>query len=148
MKIATQGDINKISLIRINQQKDDWQECYEDKYDLLNITKSYLKKHLNNDFFVFFEEIDDNIIATCCLQIIEYLPQCNDNGKQGYICNVYTDKKYRNLGIQTNLLKEVIKYSIDNHLCKLILNTDNDDAISIYKKCGFKFDDLAMRKTL
>ena len=148
MKIATQGDINKISLIRINQQKDDWQECYEDKYDLLSITKSYLKKHLNNDFFVFFEEIDDNIIATCCLQIIEYLPQCNDNGKQGYICNVYTDKKYRNLGIQTNLLKEVIKYSIDNHLCKLILHTDNDDAISIYKKCGFNFDDLAMRITL
>lgn len=148
MRIANKNDIDKISLIRIKQQKDDWKDAYEDKYDLLNRTKSYFENHLNKDFFAFIEEIEDNIIAICCLQIIEYLPQCNDNGKQGYICNVYTDEKYRNQGIQTRLLKEVIKYSIDNDLCELDLSTDSDIAISLYKKCGFEFDSWAMKNEL
>ena len=148
MQIANKNDINKISLIRIKQQKDDWNKQYEDNNDLLGRTKEYLGKHLNNDFFAFIEEIEDNIIAICCLQIIEYLPQCNDNGKQGFICNVYTDEKYRNQGIQTRLIEEVIKYSKDNDLCELDLSTDSDVAISLYKKCGFVFDNWAMKKEL
>ena len=148
MRIASKSDIEKIASIRISQQKDDWKEQYEDKYDLLKTTKAYLEKHLNKDFFAFIEEIDNRIIAICCLQIIEYLPQCNDNGKQGYICNVYTDERYRNQGIQTKLLEEVIKYSINNNLCELDLSTDSDIAISLYKKCGFKFDNWAMKKEI
>ena len=148
MKIATKDDIDKISIIRDKQQKDDWQEKYEDKYDLINTTKSYLEKHLNNDFFVFVEEKDNDIIAICCLQIIEYLPQCNDNGRQGYICNVYTEKEYRNQGIQTRLLNEVINYSIKNDLCELDLSTNTDNAISLYKKFGFVFDSWAMKKEM
>ena len=91
---------------------------------------------------------DNNIIAICCLQIIEYLPQCNDNGRQGYICNVYTEKEYRNQGIQTRLLKEVIDYSIKNDLCELDLSTNTDNAISLYKKFGFVFDSWAMKKEM
>ena len=148
MRIANKNDIAKIALIRIKQQKDDWKEQFEDKHDLLKRTKLYLKNHLNKDFFAFIEEIENDIIAICCLQIIEYLPQCNDNGKQGYICNVYTDEQYRNQGIQTKLLKEVIQYSINNNLCELDLSTDSDVAISLYKKCGFEFDDWAMKKEI
>jgi len=148
MRIANKNDINKISLIRIKQQKDDWNEQYEDKDNFLDRTKVYLEEHLNNDLIAFVEEIEDNIIAICCLQIIEYLPQCNDNGKQGFICNVYTDEKYRNQGIQIRLIEEVIKYSNDNNLCELDLSTDSDAAISLYKKCGFVFDNWAMKKEL
>lgn len=148
MRIANINDVDKIASIRIKQQKDDWNDEFEDKYDLFETTKSYLEKHLNNDFFAFIEEINDNIIATCCLQIIEYLPQCNDNGKQGYICNVYTDENYRNKGTQTRLIKEVINYSEDHDLCELNLSTDSEVAISIYKKCGFEFDNWAMKTEL
>lgn len=148
MRIANVNDIDKIAAIRIKQQKDDWKDEYEDKYDLIEKTKLYLANHLNKDFFAFIEEIDDNIIAICCLQIIEYLPQCNDNGRQGYICNVYTEEKYRNKGIQTKLLEEVIRYSINNNLCELDLSTDNDVAISLYKKFGFEFDTWAMKKEI
>ena len=148
MRIANKNDIDKICLIRIKQQKDDWNEQYEDKDNFLGRTKAYLEEHLNNDLIAFIEEIEDNIIAICCLQIIEYLPQCNDNGKQGFICNVYTDEKYRNQGIQTRLIEEVIKYSNDNNLCELDLSTDSDVAISLYKKCGFVFDSWAMKKEM
>jgi len=148
MRIANKMDIDKIVQIRIKQQKDDWKEEYIDKYNLMNTTKIYLEKHLNNNFYAFIEEKDNDIIAICCLKVIEYLPQCNDNGKQGYVCNVYTRDEFRNKGIQTNLLKEVINFAIKNNLCELNLETDSEKAISIYKKLGFDFDNLAMTKYL
>ena len=94
---------------------------------------------------MFIEEKEDDIIAICCLQIIEYIPQCNDNGKQGYICNVYTSDEFRNKGIQTNLLRKVIKFAKENNLCELNLSTDSEKAISIYKKLGFEFDTLTKK---
>ena len=148
MKIADKSDIDKLSLIRVKEQKEDWNSEFEDKYDLVKSTKIYLEKHLNKDFIAFIEEIDNNIVATCCLQIIEYLPQCNDNGKQGFICNVYTDEKYRRKGIQTKLLKEVINYAKEINLCELDLSTDSDVAIPLYKKFGFDIDSWAMKREL
>ncbi|MBQ9833639.1 MAG: GNAT family N-acetyltransferase [Bacilli bacterium] len=144
MRLSSEKDIEQLSKLRIQQQKDDWDDEYEDKYNLLNTTIEYLNKHLNKDLFIFIEESNNIIIATCGIQIIEYLPQCNDNGLQGFICNVYTDKKYRCKGIQTKLLKQVISFAKEKNLCELSLSTDNDKAISIYKKMGFKFDDLIM----
>lgn len=148
MKIADEKDIDKLALIRVKEQKEDWGNEFEDRNDLVFTTKLYLEKHLNKDFFAFIEEIDNNIVATCCLQIIEYLPQCNDNGKQGFVCNVYTDEKYRRKGLQKELLSQVIKYSIDNDLCELDLSTNSDSAIPLYKKFGFEFDGWAMKKEL
>lgn len=148
MRIADKSDIDKLSLIRVKEQKEDWDIEFEDKYDLAKSTRIYLEKHLNKDFFAFIEEIDNNIVATCCLQIIEYLPQCNDNGKQGFICNVYTDEKYRKKGIQTKLLSEVINYAKENNLCELDLSTDSNLAIPLYKKFGFEFDSWAMKRDL
>ena len=148
MRLANKNDIECLAMIRINQQKDDWENEYIDKDNLLNRTKLYLENHLNKDFYAFIEEIDNNIVSTCCLQVIEYLPQCNDNGRQGYICNVYTKDEYRNNGIQTRLMEYVIDYAMKKKLCKLELSTDSDKAISIYKKCGFEFDSQTMKKKL
>ena len=114
MRKANKMDIDKIVQIRIKQQKAIWKDEYDDKYNLVNTTKKYLEKHLNNDFYAFVEEKGNDIIAICCLQVVEYIPQCNDNGKHGYICNVYTSDDFRNKGIQTNLLKKVINFAKEN----------------------------------
>lgn len=148
MRKANKMDIDKIVQIRIKQQKAIWKDEYDDKYNLVNTTKKYLEKHLNNDFYAFIEEEGNDIIAICCLQVVEYIPQCNDNGKHGYICNVYTSDDFRNKGIQTNLLKKVINFAKENNLCELNLATDSEKAISIYKKLGFEFDNLTMTEYL
>ena len=148
MRKANKMDIDKIVQIRIKQQKAIWKDEYDDKYNLVNTTKKYLEKHLNNDFYAFIEEKGNDIIAICCLQVVEYIPQCNDNGKHGYICNVYTSDDFRNKGIQTNLLKKVINFAKENNLCELNLATDSEKAISIYKKLGFEFDNLTMTEYL
>lgn len=68
---------------------------------------------------MFIEEKGNSIVATCGMQIIDYLLQCDDNGKLGYICNVYTIDKFRNLDIQTSLLNGCIEYAKENNIKEL-----------------------------
>ena len=148
IKIATNSDIEKICELRILQQKDDWKEEYIDKFDLYNSTKKFMINHLNKDLYIFINIIEKNIVATCGLQIIDLLPQCNDNGKLGYICNVYTVPDKRKQGLQKELLNEIIKFAKEKGICELSLSTDNKDAIMLYKKFGLDFDNLAMKLNL
>lgn len=137
-------EIEELSKLRILQQKDDWQEEYEDNTNLSDRTKKYLEKHLNNDIYFFVAKDNYKIIATCGIQILEYLPQCNENGLMGYICDVFTKQEYRKKGIQTKLLKQCIEFANKKEVKMIQLSTDNPEAISIYKKMGFEFDKLMM----
>lgn len=91
------------------------------------------------------EEQENHIIATCGLQIINYMPQCVKSGKEGYICDVFTLSEYRRKGIQTKLIGECIKFAKEQNLEILKLSSDNQEAISIYKKYGFENDTLIMK---
>jgi len=76
------------------------------------------------------------------------MPQCMESGIEGYICNVFTVKEHRRKGIQTNLIKECIKFAKINNIIKLKLSSDNPEAIRIYKSQGFEHDELIMKKYL
>lgn len=148
IKKAMKTDIEEICRLRVLQQKDDWKEEYIDKFNLYDSTKTFLENHLNKDLHIFLNVVDGYIVSTGGLQIIEYLPQCNDNGKYGYICDVYTLDKYRRKGLQKELLNEIIKFSKTQKLYKLSLSSDNEDAINLYKKMGFEYDHLVMNLSL
>ena len=112
------------------------------------ITKNYLKEHLNKDIFFFIESIDNKIVATCGLQVIKYMPQCVESGIEGYICDIFTLKEYRRRGIQTNLIRECIKFAKKNRIIKLKLSSDNQEAIRIYQGQGFEHDELIMKREI
>ena len=138
-RMANDEDIEELSKLRLMQQKEDWQEKYPDKdEEFFEITKNYLKEHLNKDIFFFIEIVDNKIVATCGLQIIQYMPQCVKSGLEGYICDVFTLKEYRRRGIQTNLVKTCISYGINHNVSEFKLSADNTDARRLYEKQGFK----------
>ncbi len=74
IEMANKADIEELTNLRVLQQKDEWQEEYEDKMNLKEITETYLNKHLNNDIYFFVVRENNKIVATCGLQIIEQLP--------------------------------------------------------------------------
>ena len=76
------------------------------------------------------------------------LPQCNDDGKYGFIFNVFTVKEYRKQGIQSLLIEKVLKYSKEIGITEIKLETDSEKAINLYKKYGFKHDTLFMSKEI
>ena len=148
MECATYKDINELLNLRIEQQKEDWNKDYQDVDNFKSRTETFLIQHLNKDIFILIKRIDYRIIATCGLQLFNSLPQCNDQGKIGIICNVYTNKLYRNKGIQTCLLKEVIIVANEHHLNEILLSSNNNQAISIYQKLSFKKSNMIMRLDL
>ena len=140
---ANKEDIDELSKLRVKQQKDDWGNEYTDKMNLEEKTKDYLRMYLNNTLEIFVA-VDNKIISTCGIQEINMLPQCNDNGKIGYICSVFTLYEYRHRGIQKELFKQVINYAKEKGICELQLETDNSIAIELYKQQGFFKNDLSM----
>lgn len=154
IRAATINDIQQLADLRILQQHDDWSSEYID-YDgnfyarTTNALSDFLYKEDGlqpSKGVIFIAEIHGKIIATCGLQRIDMLPQCNNNGQYGYMFNVFTVEEYRRQGIQSRLIENALSYSEKCGLTEIKLETDSEDAISLYKKHGFEWDTLFMSK--
>lgn len=141
---ANENYIEQLIGLRVYQQMDDWGEHFQDGDKLAAKTRTYLLEHLNKDLYMFVEEHNGGVIATCGLSVIKLLPQCNDNGKYGYVCNVYTMPSYRRKGIATKLLNECIEFARKNGLSELNLDSDSPNAVLMYEKAGFKQNNMNM----
>ena len=69
--------------------------------------------------------VDDNIVG--CLLLID-----KEDGK--LLDEIYLKKEYRNKGIGTDIIKNIIK---ENNIIYLWVYKSNTRAISLYKKLGF-----------
>lgn len=147
---ATLNDLEELAQLRILQQHDDWGEDYADiDNNFYSRTLIAFENLIANELgVIFIAEKDNRIIATCGLQEINVIPQCNDKGKCGFIFNVFTMEEHRHQGIQTAVMTEVIDYAKQKGIEELALETDNNIAITLYKKFGFKYNDLMMSKVL
>ena len=143
---AVLNDLEELTQLRFLQQHDDWGADYEDiDNNFYNRTFVAFKNFMKNGLgVIFIAEKDNKIVATCGLQEINVIPQCNDKGKCGFIFNVFTREEYRQQGIQSALLKEAVSYAKQAGIDEIGLETDNDIAIALYKKYGFKNNNLMM----
>lgn len=147
--IAKEENISELSKLRVLYQKEDYKERYpnNDK-DLYIKTKKYLEEHLNKDIYIFIEIIDEKIVGTCALQIINYMPTCLKSGIEGYICDVFTLKEYRKNGICTNLVKKCIEFAKEKNVVELKLTCDIPNARRLYEKLGFEKEAYIMKKKI
>lgn len=149
IRLASSDDAIKLTELRLKQQRDDWglEYCdYDGKFK--ERTLRFFKSLDINNCLIFVADLDNKIIATCGVQFVSMLPQCNDNGNYGYIFNVYTLDEYRGNGAQSKLFKFVLNYLKDIGLPEISLETDNEVAINLYKKYGFEFNSMVMTRSL
>ena len=59
---------------------------------------------------------------------------------EGYIANVAVDPKYRKAGVGTLLVRRIFSLAREKGLSFVTLEVraSNENAISLYEKCGFK----------
>lgn len=147
---ANRQDIEELSLLRVEHQKAEGKEDYHcDDTELQNKAKAYFSKHLNKDYFCFVEEINNSIIATCAVQVIEYLPlYTNLSGRIGYISNVYTKEEHRNKGIQRELMKNCISFMKNQDITVAELGSSNPIARKLYNDFSFFENKNAMKAKL
>ena len=139
-RLAEIEDIDQIAELRILQQKELFKENYKiDVEKFYNNTQVFLLENLNKNIYFFVKELDSKLVSMCGIQLVKYMPLHNEElVERGYVCSVYTREEYRKKGIQTHLLREVIKFSKDKNIGILELKTSNPEAVKVYHKVGFK----------
>lgn len=83
----------------------------------------------------------ETVVGGAGVQLQPILPRPLDasrigEGRQGTIVNVFTEPQWRRRGIAGLLMKEIITWSKDEHLDRLLLHA-SDKGRSLYERLGF-----------
>ncbi|MFX0172314.1 MAG: GNAT family N-acetyltransferase [Candidatus Hodarchaeota archaeon] len=98
----------------------------------------FTKAITNNEFFAWVAIINNKIIATSGLVILQKPPSPkNPSGKEAYIMNMYTNPEWRKNGIATRLLEEIFSFLQEINVEKMSLHSTNIGK-GVYEKMGFQ----------
>lgn len=98
----------------------------------------YYKRHMVDGTFVSWLAIDDDrIIGTSGMSFVEKPPYFScPSGKIGLLSSMYTNPKYRRMGIAHTLLDKVVNEARE-YGCKAIQITASDMGVKLYTNYGF-----------
>lgn len=125
--------IEKMTITDLNTLKDNLQNDFDDFWSY-NVLKEEIESN-NSKYIV--AKIDNEVIGFAGIKIIM---------DEADIMNIVTKKSFRNQGIGTLLLENLISISHELNLSSISLevNEENLPAIHLYEKLGFK--NLGIRK--
>jgi len=135
-RLATLDDVPKLIELRKKQLHDE--ELSSNTLDISTELTSYFSTSISNESFIAWVMVEnDEIIATSGVCFYTLPPTfSNPSGKVAYITNMYTKPVFRNRGIASELLQEVINEAKNND-CKVIRLHASEYGKSIYLKAGF-----------
>ena len=125
--------IEKITITDLNNIKDNLQNDFDDFWNY-NILKEEIESN-NSKYIV--AKIDDQVVGFAGIKIVM---------DEADIMNIVTKRSYRNQGIGTLLLENLISIAYELKLSSISLevNEENMPAIHLYEK--FDFKNLGIRK--
>ena len=137
--LASKEDIDELISLRMDYIEADFKEYGVDKKEVIEKElPSYFERKLGNDLFAFVARENGKIIATAYLLVIEKIPNPSlPSGLDGEVLSVFTKEEYRNQGISTRLLKNLIDFAKEKKLCRIQLKATGS-GYPIYNKLGFK----------
>lgn len=120
-----------------------------DKEALEEATRNYLERHMEQeDFFVFAEERDGEIIAACVVCLYDASPAVDNlTGRYGELRNVYTKPPFRGQGIAEKLVRGAMEEARNRGAGKMRLHY-TEDGLPLYQKLGFVPEEKYMEKDL
>ena len=145
--IAKDENIDDIVRLRVKMQIEDWKftlnkdfSIYSDQF--YEITKNYIKEHLNKSLYFALMYLMGKPIAMCGIEELAELPQitvCTENnGRHGCVVSVYTKPEYRCKGYQQETIRYLLDFAKKKCFNDITLTTNTPDAAHIYEKVGFK----------
>lgn len=136
---AEEKDIEALVDLRLKLISFECKEEIKNEEELRKNIKEVIEKELNKTIYFFIALDEEKLIASSAIIIQTVLPFVTmQNGQFGFITNVFTEEKYRERGIQKELIRMSLKCA-DKCNCKRIeLNASNPNAIKLYEIFGFK----------
>lgn len=144
-----------------NANKNDFEQYYDlhknfvkdyrklSKYNIPILTKKLCLKDFKTRFGknkIFFVAEEGNRIVGYLLGSIER----SIYGNSGYLEDFFVSRKYQNRGLATRLKDRFFEWLKKRKIryCRLDVNPENEKAIQIYKKWGFKIYKYRMTKKI
>ena len=134
-KRLTEKELDIFIEMRINQLRE---EGAKEDIDLVPALKDYYKRHMADGTFVSWLAVDnEEIIGTSGMSFVEKPPYFGcPSGKMGLLSSMFTNPRYRRMGIAKELLhrvgEEARKYG-----CGTIQITASDMGVKLYESYGF-----------
>ena len=137
--IAKKEDISELIRLRIAYMTDDYGSISDmERHSMEEHLPDYFERKLGNELVVFVARSGSHLVATVYLLITEKPANPSlPNGFEGEVLNVYTEEEFRGRGVSSHLLKEMIAYAKEKHLCRIDLKA-TDEGYQLYKKLGFE----------
>jgi GNAT superfamily N-acetyltransferase len=142
---ATTQDSDIISWHRARMFQD-MGEVLDDAFEILRAkARSRLEEWIDSGDYIGWlatpADEQDVIVGGAGVQLQPILPRPIDvstigEGRQGTIVNVFTEPQWRRRGIAGLLIKEIIIWSKDEQIDRLVLHA-SDEGRSIYESLGF-----------
>ena len=131
----TEKDIDRFIEMRIDQLRE---EGAKEEFDLRPSLKDYYERHLKDGTFVSWLAVDSGeIIGTSGMSFVEKPPYFGcPSGRIGLLSSMFTDSRYRRMGIATELLNRVVEEA-RNYGCGTVQITASDMGVKLYTAYGF-----------
>jgi GNAT superfamily N-acetyltransferase len=142
---ATVEDVDIIAWHRARMFQD-MGDVSDDAFEILRVkARLRLKEWLESGGYIgWLATLADNpetVVGGAGVQLQPILPRPLDastigEGRQGTIVNVFTEPQWRRRGIAGLLVKEIITWSTNEQIDRLLLHA-SDDGRSVYERLGF-----------
>lgn len=134
-KRLTEKELDIFIEMRINQLRE---EGAKEDIDLVPALRDYYKRHMADGTFVSWLAVDDEeIIGTSGMSFVEKPPYFGcPSGKMGLLSSMFTNPRYRRMGIAKELLHRVVEEA-RKYGCGTIQITASDMGVKMYEAYGF-----------
>ena len=131
----TSGDLDTFIQMRISQLRE---EGATEDIDLAPSLKDYYVRHMADGTFVSWLAMDqDRIVGTSGMSFVEKPPYFGcPSGRIGLLSSMYTDPRYRRMGIAKELLSRVVDEA-RAYGCGTVQITASDMGVMLYTDFGF-----------
>ena len=142
----TEKEITIFIGMRIQQLRE---EGAKEEIDLVPALREYYMRHMADGTFVSWLAWDgENIIGTSGMSFVEKPPYFGcPSGKMGLLSSMYTNPKYRRMGIARVLLSRVVNDARE-YGCGTIQITASDMGVKLYADFGFVYNGNFMQYKL
>ena len=117
--------------------------------DLKTALRDYYQRHMEEGTFVSWLAMDgDKIIGTSGMSFVEKPPYFTcPSGRLGLLSSMYTDPRYRRMGVAKELLHRVVEEA-RAYGCGAVHITASDMGVKLYTAYGFKHNGNFMQYDL
>lgn len=145
-KRLTEKELDIFIEMRINQLRE---EGAKEDIDLVPALRDYYKRHMADGTFVSWLAVEDKeIIGTSGMSFVEKPPYFGcPSGKMGLLSSMFTNPRYRRMGIAKELLHRVVEEA-RKYGCGTIQITASDMGVKLYESYGFVHNDNFMQYKL